>query len=379
MLFVSLRYPHPALRGDQRRVLELLRVLRHQGDVRLLTFGQGPPLPFEGVEVRAVARSALGALRANLGALDPRLPAQIRVFLDHAMRLAVRQELRSFRPDVVHATLARSASYLPGPGSWHRHLDLVDSLSLNMTRRAAASARPMRLALAAEARLLAGYEARAVAAADSASVVAEADRDRALGLQRCEVIPNGVDLASFAYCDPVSRPAVMIFPGNLGYFPAFEATRFLAQDVLPLVRAQQPDAELWLVGARPSSAVRALGRSEGVVIVGRVERMADALHGAAVAAVPMFSGSGMKNKVVEAMATGTPVVTNAVGIDGIEAARPGVDHLQAETAEAFAEACLRLLRDPDERTRLARAGRRLVERHHTWEAAAEQLLALYGR
>lgn len=353
--------------------------MRHHGDVRLLAFGQGPALPFDGVDVRTVARTPWGILRGNVGAPDPRLPGQIRLFLDSAMRRAVRHELTSFVPDVVHATLARSAPYLPEPGRSHRHLDLVDSLSLNIARRAAASPPPTRLALSTEARLLMRYEARAVSAADSASLVAETDRNGAPGLEDCAVVPNGVDLVTFPYRDPVSRPPVLIFFGNLGYFSALEAIRYLVQEVLPLVRAQRPDAELRLVGARPPSAVRAMGREEGVVVVGPVERMADALHGAAVATVPMFSGTGMKNKVVEAMATGTAVVTNAMGIDGIDAARPGTHYLQAETPSAFAQACVRLLDDADQRTRLASAGRRLVERHYTWDAAAQQLLALYGR
>ena len=105
--------------------------------------------------------------------------------------------------------------------------------------------------------------------------------------------------------------------------------------------------------------------------------MVDELHGAAIAVLPMFSGSGMKNKVLEAFCAGTPVVTNAAGIDGVAGARPGVHHVQAEGADALAAECVRLLRDPGRRSALAREAVALVEREYGWARSADALLELY--
>jgi glycosyltransferase involved in cell wall biosynthesis len=92
----------------------------------------------------------------------------------------------------------------------------------------------------------------------------------------------------------------------------------------------------------------------------------------------MFSGSGMKNKVLEAFCSGTPVVTNAAGIEGVSGAAPGRHHLQAEGADDLAAACVRLLRDRTGRIELARAGLELVERDFSWARSADALLGLYG-
>ncbi|HEX2085077.1 MAG TPA: glycosyltransferase family 4 protein [Solirubrobacteraceae bacterium] len=379
ILFLAPRYPHPALRGDQRRAIELLRALAAVADVRLLTFGDGPPLPFGGLEVEKVRRGAASTALANGARPDPRLPGQVRMYLDRRMHRRVRRHLDEWAPDVVHANLLRMAPYLPPRGGPHRHLDLVDALSANLARRAAASGPAQRLPFAVEAALLERYERRAVAAADTSTLVAEADRRAHPGLARCAVVPNGVDLEANAFRSPEDRPPVLVFFGNLGYFPNVEPARYVAEEVLPLVRREIPAVTLQLVGARPAAGIRRLAGLPGVELVGPVERMPDAVHGAAVAVLPMFSGTGMKNKVVEAMACGTPVVANATGMEGIEGALPGADHLRGENALEMAEACVRLLRAPDERVRLAAAGRALVEERYSWAARAAQLMALYRR
>lgn len=90
----------------------------------------------------------------------------------------------------------------------------------------------------------------------------------------------------------------------------------------------------------------------------------------------MFSGSGLKNKVLEAFAEGLPV-TNALGMQGVEGAAPGRGYLAAESARDMAAAAVRLLEDRSERRRLATSGRALIEARYSWERQVEALLALY--
>ena len=374
VLFLAPRYPYPPMRGDQRRVYHLVAELSHHVDVTVVSFGDGPDMPLPGVRSVNVARSPFGLARANAGAPQPRLPLQVRLYLDARMRAAVRRELAE-GVDLMHVTLARLGPYVvPGVRT---HLDFVDALSVNMRGRAEASRGPERALFAAEARLMRSYEAALAAAVDSSSLVSDGDRAAAPWLADAAVIPNGVDQESFPFRDPVERPPRLIFFGNLGYFHNVEPARFVAAEVLPRVRREIPDAELELAGARPAAAVRRLAASDGVSLAADVPSMVDELHGASVAVLPMFSGSGMKNKVLEAFCAGTPVVTNAAGIDGVAGARPGVHHLEAEGADALAAECVRLLREPGRRSALAREGVALVEREYGWSRSAEALLALY--
>jgi glycosyltransferase involved in cell wall biosynthesis len=375
VLIVAPRHPEPPLRGDQRRVLNLAGALRQHADVHLLAFGTGPALRFADVTSRQVPVTVRGRVGGNVRRPRPDLPAQVRIYLDRRMHDAVERTIDELRPDVVQLTLARMGEYLPEAGP-HRHVDLVDSLSLNVRTRASASTGPARLALALEARAMARYEAELAARADSVSVVSSADA-REVGLARAVVVPNGVDLEDFAFKDPVDRPARLVFFGNLGYFHNVAPARFVADEVLPRVRASVPGVELVLAGARPAAGVRELADRRGVVVLGEVPAMAPVLHTAAVAVLPMFSGSGMKNKVLEAMACGTPVVANQLGVEGIAGLRPVQDHLRGEDADEMAAACVELLEDPGRRQTVARAARRHVEEHCTWDAVAARFVDLY--
>jgi glycosyltransferase involved in cell wall biosynthesis len=376
ILFLAPRYPVPPDRGDKVRVLHLVEELSRLAELTLVTFGDGDELPFPGVRVCGVAPGVLTRLAANLAEPNPTLPGQVRMYLDQRMRAAVRKEL-DLKPDVVHVTLSRLFPYMP-PAGPHRHLDLIDSLSLNMRTRADHERQPQRAAMLIEARLMRRYEARAVAASDSASVVSEADRLAGGGLESATVVPNGVSLERFAWSEPRDRPPVLIFFGNLGYFHNVEPAAFVAREVLPRVRAAHPDASLRIVGARPSLAVRELGGLDGVEVVGPVDDVAVELHGAAVAVLPMFSGSGIKNKVLESFAAGTPVVANALGVQGVEGVVDGATHLEAEGADALAAATLDVLRQSGRAVDRARAARALVNDRYSWAAQAQKLLVLYG-
>jgi glycosyltransferase involved in cell wall biosynthesis len=380
ILVVAPRYPFPPWRGDQVRVFQLARALVANGatKVKVVAFGEldAPPLP-RGIESRIVETSAMRRLAANLRA-RPFLPGQVRLFLDGAMARAMAEEIEDWRPDVLHVTLARMGTYMPTSASFHRHVDFVDSLALNMRTRAAARRGLARAAFSVESRLMLAYEGRLAAAADSCSVVSEADRSMP-GLERAAVVPNGVDPEAFPFRPPDDeQKPVLAFFGNLGYFHNVEPARFLAEHVLPRVRRQQPAAVLRLVGARPAPAVRKLAELDGVVLAADVPDMSAELSGASVALLPSFSGSGIKNKVLEAFCLGLPVVANPLGIQGVAGAVAGAHYLEAEGAEATASAALRAIADVELRSRLATAAHQLVLDRYTWERQAARMLYIYG-
>lgn len=378
ILLLSPRQLFPPTRGDQLRAFQLARALARRAEVAVLHFGPEAVMPIDSVRQHAVRRGALTTIAANLTATDPRLPLQTRLYLDRRMHAAVHAELASFRPDVLHVTLARLAPYARRlPAGVHAHVDFVDALSLNMASRAGNSSFPSSTLFALEARLMARYEARVAVAADTTSVVSERDRLASPGLASAEVIPNGVAVDELSYSEPVEREPVVLFFGNLGYFHNVGPARMAALEVLPRLRAIAPEASLRIAGARPAAAIAELADAQAVEIAANVPDMLAELHRAAVALIPSSSGSGMKNKVLEAFAAGTAVVTNGAGIDGVVGAEPGVHYLEAEDADALAAACALLLGSPDERVRIAAAARALVEQDYSWDQRAETLLELY--
>ena len=245
-------------------------------------------------------------------------------------------------PTSVHVTLARMGTYIPAAtAGLHRHLDLVDALSINMGSRADASRGPARAVFSGEARLMARYEEKLVADVDSVSLVSASDRE-APGLGDATVIPNGIDVEGVPFAPrEEGRPPVLAFFGNLGYFHNAEPARYVASEVLPLRARARARRNARLAGARPSGAVRRLAGLDGVELRPDVPDMGTELAQATVAVLPMFTGSGLKNKVLEAFSSGLPVVANRMGMDGVDGAEAGTHFLAAESTPRSSRTRLR--------------------------------------
>ncbi len=226
------------------------------------------------------------------------------------------------------------------------------------------------LIAAAEAARLLRYENELICRGLTCLVVAESERAPLEGREAVRVVPNGVDLAAFAYVEDGRPAARLVFAGNLGYFPNVDAATFLVRDVLPRVRAAVAGAELRLVGARPARRVRALAGAAGVSLASSVPAMAPELARATVAVVPLRAGSGLQNKVLEAMAAGTPVVATPRAVAGLALGAAGEEVLVADDAAGLAAAAVALLRDPARARAQARAARALVERRYRWGDSA---------
>ena len=201
---------------------------------------------------------------------------------------------------------------------------------------------------------------------------------------RIEIVPNGVDLDHFAFRGPEDRPADrIIFSGKMSYHANVTAELHLVNDIMPLVWAQRPDVQVWLVGKDPTPAVRKLaqasasGAAPRVVVTGGVPQMPEYIQGATVAVAPLLYGAGIQNKALEALACGTPVVASRQATAAL-GAQHGRDLLVADGVADFATALLTLLDDPALRASLGAAGRRYVEAHHSWVTAAARLEAAYA-
>jgi sugar transferase (PEP-CTERM/EpsH1 system associated) len=376
VLFLTTRFPVPAWRGDQVRAIHQLRLLAARHTVTLCALVPTSPPTAErarvealGIRVEVVPLGWAGAVPslARVLAGDAR-PLQVLLYARRRARAHVQRLIAGGGFDVVHAQLVRAATYLPEAGGPPVVVDLIDALSANFARRAHHERGPLAVVAAWEAKRLARFEAALLRRVRVGLVVSEAER-AALGGGNVRVVPNGVDADAFAYREDGRPPARLLFAGNLGYFPNVDAARWLVGEIFPRVRAARPEAELRLVGARPARAVRALAREAGVSLAAEVPAMPPELGAATVAVIPMRAGSGLQNKVLEAMAVGTPVVTTPRAIAALEV-RAGEDLLVAEDAEGIAAAVLGLLADPGRARAMARAARAVVERRYRWEACA---------
>jgi glycosyltransferase involved in cell wall biosynthesis len=192
-------------------------------------------------------------------------------------------------------------------------------------------------------------------AAQVERVVIASDLDAARsGLSNVTVVPNTYPRPRPPVGNPaVDGPPVVLFQGNLGYPPNIDAAQWLATAIAPRIRAAVPTAEVRLVG-RPGANVLQLHRPGVVTVVGEVPSMEAELARASVAVVPIRYGSGTRVKILESFAHRVPVVSTALGAEGLDV-DDGVHLLVADDPEEFAAATVRLLEDPELRLRLTGA------------------------
>ena len=275
--------------------------------------------------------------------------------------------------DLIHAQTVRTAPLLP-PGGPPVVLDLIDAMSVNLRRRAEHDRTPRGVAARLEARRISRYE-RALAQA-GVTIVAATEADAA-ALGSALVVPNGVDLDHFHYRSEGHDPSVLVFGGNLGYFPNIDAARMAATEVLPIVAAARPGTTLVVAGARPAAAIRRLAAAlRDVRLVPQPEDLGAVVAGAGVAVIPMRAGTGMQNKVLEAMAVGTPVVTTPRAAEAVGAAAG--EHLRVGTgAREIAEEVIGILDDPTAAQAMVQRARRFVEERYGWAGCAARLGAIW--
>lgn len=376
VLVLVTRLPVPPWRGDQVRAFHHLRILARHHEITCCALVPAPPpspvlaaVEALGVQVVIERLGWLGAIPA-LGRVfaGDRRPLQVLLYARRRASRRVAALISAGRFDLVHAQLVRTAAYLPRAGGPPVVVDLVDALSQNMARRAARERGPVGWVAAWEAARLRRFEPWLAQRVARCLVVAAPER-AAIGVAGMDVVPNGVDTEQFPFYAGERAGARIIFAGNLGYFPNVDAARWVAREIFPRIQQRVATAELRLVGARPARAVRRLAARPGVRLVRDVPTMATELGAAAVAIVPMRSGSGLQNKVLEAMAVGTPVVTTP-GVAAALTATPGEHLLVAKDAAGLADAVVALLRDRERAQAMARAARLLVERRYRWETSA---------
>lgn len=317
---------------------------------------------------------------ALAGFVEPGMAGRLRLApgLDLRAARALTRRIRELgehgRYDVVHVRQLPMAGYGAVIASSGRLLELIDSETLGAER-----AQPPTWRTRLRARLAATAERRAINAFDVVTTVADADAERLRTLvpaARLEVVPNGVDAGRYRPDpDVASSPSSLVFVGVMSYPPNIAAMRYFSTEVLPIVRRSHPDAHLTIVGRDPAPDVRALA-SSAVKVTGEVEDVRPYLAAASVFVAPMVSGSGIKNKVLEAMAMARPVVATPLAVEGLSV-RSGVNVVVADNPARLAAAIGDLWADADMRARIGQGARTLIERHYTWEACAAQYERLY--
>lgn len=393
VLYLVHRIPYPPNKGDKVRSFNILRQLARHRRVFLGTFVDHPDdrqhigtLSEWCEDVCAIALDPrLGRIKSLRGLLTGEA-LSVPYYRNAALAHWVQRTVARHGVDQAVAFSGPMAQYLDVPGLQRRIVDFCDVDSVKWTQYAADRRWPMSWLYRREGERLLAFEREAARSSDASLFVTEAEaalftRAAPEAAACTRVMQNGVD-ADFFSPDPLPAnpyPAggpVLLFTGAMDYWPNIDAVSWFAADILPAIRARQPDARFWIVGMNPAPAVQALA-GEGVVVTGTVPDVRPYLAHADVVVAPLRIARGIQNKVLEAMAMARPVVVSSAPAVGLVAESGRQCEIAADGA-AFAQAVIDLLEKPERRAPMGAAARDCVLGAYSWPAHLSVLDRLLG-
>lgn len=381
ILFVLPRFPYPLDKGDKLRAYHQIAELSKRHEVYLFALSHHKVKHdyYDHLHTFCTAvdyvrirwwESAWGILKAFFSGK----PLQLGYWNSRSACRAYARWEQQVQPDVVYCQMVRTMPLVAG-STCRKVLDFQDALSLNTKRRMERSHGLMKLILNYEYRALQRTEQEALHFFDATTIISTIDRDAISS--SVNIVPNGVDTDYFNITHrPLPNKYTIVFTGNMSYAPNVDAAHWLVKDIMPLVWKQCPyGMKVLIAGADPKPAVKALAGPK-VTVSGRLDDIREAYASAKIFVAPMRIGSGMQNKLLEAMSMGLPCVTTSLAATPLGAT--AWEHLLVgDTAELLADLIVKLGVE-ELHGAIANAGHRFVLEHYSWKAAVEPLENIFN-
>ena len=378
ILVVLPRFPYPLEKGDKLRAFHQIRMLSKNNEIYLFCLTHTRVLDEHVEAVKPFCKDICIVQ-------SPKLVNYKNIirnyFLTKSLQLGywdslkVRKAFKSYQkkvnPDVIYSQMIRTMPWV-SRSLCPKVMDFQDALSMNAERRMDQAHGIWHFILHYEFKMLRSTEYNSFKIFDALTIISEPDCD-AIPHKRngdIHVVPNGVDFDFFAPIEQ-SRQYDIVFCGNMRYEPNVRAAQFLAEKIMPLVWQTHPNASLLLAGACPKAKVSKLA-SDHITVIDSPEDIRKCYASARIFAAPMLTGSGLQNKLLEAMAMQMPCVTTSIANDSLHA-EEGREVLVGDTAREFADHIVRLLDDEDLCQSIARNGNTFVHNTYSWELSCSKL------
>jgi len=377
LLLVSPFLPYPPVAGGHRQIWSWLTRLARDHEIAFVGFYEREEEAAGAAEIACRCTETRVRLRKptpHAYSSFAQLPRWVTEFFSEELARDVEAVADAFRPEVVQLLHMNMAQYCPYVGDAAVVMTALDIAFVAHRRRIASTRGLARMQARLEWLRMLRHEASMFRRADH--VIAVSERDAAIvravaGHDRVTAVPPGVDREQLAPRARRPVPGTVLYLGHMEHYPNLDGLLFLYRDIWPQVRHAHPRATLVVVGGgaheglarEDPEALAHMERDGSVELAGFVPDLAGVLDASAVMATPMRLGSGVRNKVIEAMAAGLPIVTTRRGAEGLALAHER-DALIADDPRAFARELVRLLRDPPLQQRLSKSARELVARDH---------------
>jgi sugar transferase (PEP-CTERM/EpsH1 system associated) len=383
----------PLDKGGKLRTWHVMRHLARHHDITYLSFCDAQQTEAHRLGMREVCRRLETVPRNDVAkgtwqfytsaaryVIDP-VPYGVAKYRSDEYRRRLAALLRSEQFDVVVCDflvpIVNLPERLPCPAIVFTHNVEAEIWRRHFENGTNAFTRPL---LAQQWRRMLRFEGNALRRFDLALAVSEADRDTfnrlysGAAARPIHIVQTGVDTEYFspmpARSDRGGASPHLVFTGSMDWLPNEDGMLYFVNEILPRIRAQVPGVTLSIIGRQPTPAVQRLGEQHGIEVTGRVEDVRPHVADGTVYIVPLRIGGGTRLKIFEAMSMAKAVVSTTIGAEGLPVTHDR-DVVIADDPAPFADAVVRLIREPDTRRRIESAARTLVVDRYDWSAVAQ--------
>jgi len=380
-IFILLpRIPYPLEKGDKLRAFHQIKELAKSNELILCALNPNRKLN------KQKAFSAVQPYCRSINFIDlpwhtrlwnifmaffKNIPFQCGYFYSRKANSRVQKLIENYHPDHIYCQLIRTAEYVKDiPLS--KTLDYQDVFSYGIYRRMKKSPFLIKWFLKLEYKRLVNYEKKVFDLFDNKAIISYPDRTLIPHpeKEKIVVIPNGVDYDFFSPKE-TKKSFELVFTGNMAYPPNVDAARFLVHKIMPFVWEVLPKVKVMLAGANPDNKVLSL-KSKRVIVTGWMDDIRDSYASAKIFIAPMRIGTGLQNKLLEAMSMRIPSITTSLANDALKA-KENEEILIGDSAKQLAEKIILLLTDHEVYEKIATKGHRFVKENYSWNEATEKL------
>lgn len=375
------RFPYPLEKGDKLRIYNQIKLLSEHHEIFLFCINDKivsqqdlDHLSTYCAKIKIYHLAIWKRLWTVFTGILSGLPIHVAYFYDKSFKNDINIELSSTGADLTLCQLIRVVPYVTnfeGP-IW---IDFMDSFSGNLKRRYKKAPWWEKIWLPWEINKIAKIEQMSLSIGQHFTIISEQDRSEIdpNNDQDIFIIPNGVDTTYFCPNEYQYEVFDICFTGNLGYEPNIKAALYLIKKIGPKV---EEDYTIRIAGARPHKSLLKLSNSK-YHINGWVEDIRDVYWSGKIFVAPLFTGSGQQNKILEAMACGTPVITTSL-VNNAIGAEPGKEILIADDLKSFLIQIDSLRDDENLLHELSENARDFVVRKYTWKKIGEEMEEFVG-
>jgi sugar transferase (PEP-CTERM/EpsH1 system associated) len=389
ILYICHRFPFPPKRGGKIRPFNMIRHLSASGHkVTVCSLARSAEEAEEGRGIAphcadfemAQVSNRVQTLRMVVR-LPVTTPSSMGYFYSPTLAQRVRRRLSEQKWDLIFVHCSSVAQYVEHITDVPKILDFGDMDSQKWLEYANYKAFPLSLGYRFEGAKMQAAEKRLAGRFDLCTATTRAEWETldsyGTGVAS-DWFPNGVDADFFCPTGEPYDADTISFIGRMDYYPNQECMARFCEQIWPILKSRRPNMKLLIVGADPTPEMRKLGEIPGVTVTGSVPDVRPFIRSSALMVAPLNIARGTQNKILEAMAMGVPVVTSTIAAGGVDA--ESVKHfLVADTPEEYAQSILRIVESPEERERLASAGRQRMLSHHAWPHSMARLDQIIDR